>query len=201
MFKKSLALAALLLSALNTQAAVVFTAFEVGSDVVISSGVGGSLDLSGLTKGALVSVPEEINPLKGNLFVGCGSPNANGYCLTDRYTGLTLNTSFGTGGATGTGPRRGGPTGSGPMIGVFDQIDMLLIQTAYVSGDIFDVSSSTYTNSTFADLGMDTGTYVWSWGSDSVTLNTVSSVPVPATVWLFGSAMLGLFGVARRKKA
>ena len=28
----------------------------------------------------------------------------------------------------------------------------------------------------------------------------VSSVPVPAAVWLFGSALLGLVGVARRKK-
>jgi hypothetical protein len=29
---------------------------------------------------------------------------------------------------------------------------------------------------------------------------SVSSVPVPATVWLFGSGLLGLIGVARRKK-
>lgn len=29
----------------------------------------------------------------------------------------------------------------------------------------------------------------------------VSSVPVPAAVWLFGSGLLGLVGVARRKKA
>ena len=29
----------------------------------------------------------------------------------------------------------------------------------------------------------------------------VSSVPVPAAVWLFGSGLLGLIGVARRKKA
>jgi len=30
---------------------------------------------------------------------------------------------------------------------------------------------------------------------------TVSSVPVPAAAWLFGSGLLGLVGVARRKKA
>jgi hypothetical protein len=29
----------------------------------------------------------------------------------------------------------------------------------------------------------------------------VSSVPVPAAVWLFGSGLLGLVGVARRKKS
>ncbi len=30
---------------------------------------------------------------------------------------------------------------------------------------------------------------------------SVSAVPIPAAAWLFGSAMLGLFGIARRKKA
>ena len=32
------------------------------------------------------------------------------------------------------------------------------------------------------------------------TINA-SAVPVPAAVWLFGSGLLGLVGVARRKKA
>ena len=39
---------------------------------------------------------------------------------------------------------------------------------------------------------------------DTVTFNTrfdVTPVPVPAAVWLFGSGLLGLVGVARRKKA
>ena len=29
----------------------------------------------------------------------------------------------------------------------------------------------------------------------------ISSVPVPAAAWLFGSGLLGLVGIARRKKA
>ena len=37
---------------------------------------------------------------------------------------------------------------------------------------------------------------------DNITITTdVSAVPVPAAVWLFGSGLLGLVGVARRKKA
>jgi hypothetical protein len=36
--------------------------------------------------------------------------------------------------------------------------------------------------------------------NDSVTLSfTTSVVPLPAAVWLFGSGLLGLVGVARRK--
>jgi len=39
--------------------------------------------------------------------------------------------------------------------------------------------------------------------SDSFSINTleVSTVPVPAAAWLFGSALLGLIGLSRRKKA
>ena len=36
------------------------------------------------------------------------------------------------------------------------------------------------------------------WGS---ALYRVSAVPVPAAVWLFGSGLLGLVGMVRRKKA
>ena len=36
---------------------------------------------------------------------------------------------------------------------------------------------------------------------NSLTVLNVSTVPVPAAVWLFGSGLLGLIGVARRKKA
>jgi hypothetical protein len=39
----------------------------------------------------------------------------------------------------------------------------------------------------------DTGT-----GTDACP--TVAAVPVPAAVWLFGSGLLGLVGIARRKK-
>jgi hypothetical protein len=35
----------------------------------------------------------------------------------------------------------------------------------------------------------------------TLTLSSVSPVPIPAAAWLFGSALLGFFGLARRKKA
>ena len=36
----------------------------------------------------------------------------------------------------------------------------------------------------------------WEWGSDAPRV-----VPIPAAAWLFGSALLGLVGMARRKRA
>ena len=36
---------------------------------------------------------------------------------------------------------------------------------------------------------------------DSASFDQVSAIPVPAAVWLFGSGLLGLLGVARRRKA
>ena len=34
---------------------------------------------------------------------------------------------------------------------------------------------------------------------DDITLNGVSAIPVPAAVWLFGSGLMGLAGIARRR--
>ena len=56
----------------------------------------------------------------------------------------------------------------------------------------------------FSTLGITPGAYEWTWGTgastDSFKLN-VGAAPIPAAAWLFGSGLLGLIGVARRKKA
>jgi hypothetical protein len=48
--------------------------------------------------------------------------------------------------------------------------------------------------------GAPTCTSDYSWDNVSITAD-IAAVPVPAAVWLFGSGLLGLIGVARRKKA
>lgn len=47
----------------------------------------------------------------------------------------------------------------------------------------------------------DPATPVNVYGVFLVQGQSVSAVPVPAAVWLFGSGLLGLIGIARRKKA
>ena len=51
--------------------------------------------------------------------------------------------------------------------------------------------------------GINTATATRDVDYDSILYATweVSAVPIPAAVWLFGSGLLGLIGVARRKKA
>lgn len=56
---------------------------------------------------------------------------------------------------------------------------------------------------TFASSMTDYSTF-WEASSDDFPLNEVaiiSAVPLPAAAWLFGSGIIGLFGIARRKKA
>jgi hypothetical protein len=48
-------------------------------------------------------------------------------------------------------------------------------------------------------IHLDLSTSTWEAG-DYVSFDLVSEVPVPAAVWLFGSGLLCLVGVARRKK-
>lgn len=76
-------------------------------------------------------------------------------------------------------------------------------------GDVFGVTGSSvlgfsfdFTAAAGASLLVD-GTYTDSGFSDAAILpSTLATVvPVPAAVWLFGSGLTGLIGVARRKKS
>lgn len=89
---------------------------------------------------------------------------------------------------------------------------------------LFDISSATpYSDSlqldpfntqgpapmatTSASLGLTSEPFLGIRGyfdigsGNSMYVNSVSAVPVPAAVWLFGSGLIGLIGIARRKKS
>lgn len=55
-----------------------------------------------------------------------------------------------------------------------------------------DTCNSVFLSSTVVQVGPFSG------GTTGLT-GTVSAVPIPASVWLFGSGLIGLIGIAKRK--
>jgi hypothetical protein len=181
------------------QASVIVTAVESGGDVIISGG--GTLNLGAWTAPA---EPDgdfgRINPSSGDVVVG----PITGPTSVLRYTdpvNLMGPDSFGTGGDT--------TADFGTGAGVFGFIvtfmepsapnGQLLVPVDYLSGDPLS-GSSTYSGQTLASLGMNLGSYTWSWGSggtaDSFTMNVV---PEPSTAALMTLGLVGL--AARRRRA
>jgi hypothetical protein len=112
----------------------------------------------------------------------------------------------------------GGPVPSGSLDNVSNTINIDL-SSWFMNWNNNDIHTGTGktdgVTSAFATGAWDpvTGTYTLSWQSltDSgpkagftalIELSgTASPVPLPAAIWLFGSGLLGLFGISRRKKA
>jgi hypothetical protein len=73
------------------------------------------------------------------------------------------------------------------------------VQSGYWSGSEFDSSFAWSFGFGSGFQGVrDKNVNVYGW---AVRSGDVSAVPVPAAVWLFGSGLIGLVGLARRKKA
>jgi hypothetical protein len=171
-------LAALLMVSGVSQAAIIVTAVETGGNVVFST-PGGTLNTSGLTSFGLETDAALVNPAAGKLVLG----GPSGFYTI--YSGVTGPADFGSGALATPDSASGGRIFLGPGVVGF-------------TGSSIGTSMMTFNSATFLSLGITPDTYTWTWGGDSITLNAV--VPVPAAVWLFGSALLGL-GAVRRKKA
>jgi peptidyl-prolyl cis-trans isomerase A (cyclophilin A) len=85
--------------------------------------------------------------------------------------------------------QNGGFTVFGKVIGNgMDVVDAIAALPVYNAGGAFtDLPLIGYTGGSIT-------------GANLVMVTNVSAVPVPAAVWLFGSGLLGLVGVARKKK-
>jgi len=161
----------------------------------------GSIDTSGLTFVEPGYNGSFLIPSLGIIFTG---PLTD--ILQDFYNGFTGPTSFGIGGnfdpSSGSGDLVGlqcAGSGSGlrkPYLGV---------PSGYVSGSALS-DTSTYDDATLSSLGVTPGTYVWTWGSgadaDSFTLNIggTATVPEPASLTLFGTAVLSFGAIQRRRR-
>jgi probable HAF family extracellular repeat protein len=80
---------------------------------------------------------------------------------------------------------------------IYDGGSMLDLNNLISSGSGWTLQDATGIN----DLGQIVGIRVNAQGLTDAFLLTPTTVPIPAAVWLFGSGLLGLIGMARRKAA
>lgn len=172
----------------------VMTLEEVGSDVV-AIGTGSIDDLVDLHPAGSSTSAAFMIPSSGWLSIGSSASNV------DFYLGVNGPGAFGLGGESDAS------SWTGDAAGIFASMNLLAVPAGYVSGEPLS-DGMTFANTTFADLGVNPGTYVWQWGSGgeegsgSFTLQ-VESIPVPASLPLFASGLgvLALLYSPRKRKA
>jgi len=193
LMKRTCLFAVLLFNALLTNiciAAVVVTAVETDGNVVFTTADGGSIDLAGLIFGGSSVTPSVVSPSIAAFVIG--SPDF--LTPVDIYTGLTGPDNF------GSAIVNIASFAMGDTFGVGGSGTSMNVPFGYTSGSSLS-GTATYIGHTFATLGMTEGTYVWEWSGDSLTLNVGAVVPLPAAVWLFGSAVGFLSWFRLRKSA
>ena len=99
-----------------------------------------------------------------------------------------------------------GPNGSGDFIATNTTSTSALTLTGsdnFILGLSTDSGANWLPDSSITALGANAYRVAFITGNNvtEVDVQIVSAIPVPAAVWLFGSGLLGLVGIARRKKA
>lgn len=140
-----------------------------GFDMIAGGGLNLAFDASVLQVNSVT-----INQSVFEFYLGEGTEEG----ILDNSFGQLLNTSFNTFlGATGN----------------FDIMDISFTAVGAGSADLILSESGQWV---FSDIFGD-------YYGDQVDFNpaavTVSAVPVPAAVWLFGSGLIGLAGIAKRR--
>jgi len=92
---------------------------------------------------------------------------------------------------------RQGVLGAGNMVTTFDGGSFVSYMETLIGNSDFYFNDSFIISEIYAD---GSGNTIDQFGYAGIaTLTGVSIVPAPAAVWLFGSGLLGLFGLAKRK--
>lgn len=170
----------------GAQAAVLIEAVETGDDVIITGS--GSYDVSGITRSS-----SNDRVLAGILADSAILNFGTGIQAYDFYTGLTFGPS-----SLGDGGFRIPSSFTGNAFSL--QNNFVGVAVGTTSGNVN--FTATFLNQSFATLGLDVGTYEWAWNGDSATfiVGEVNVVPVPATLPLLATALIGLGLAARRRR-
>jgi hypothetical protein len=137
----------------------VVTILEVGSDVIMSGS--GSLNVTGLIEGS-VQTAGGINGTLGYWVIGQTNP-----FFARKFFGSNLNVypnSFGSGYTAPT-------SYSGDTFGIQNGSlgKDIVLPLGYTSGSPLS-GTATFANKTISSMGLTPGTYLYDWGSDSITL-------------------------------
>lgn len=139
--------------------------------------------------------------------IALDDPAAGATSWVDQNTGLIVNDASQFGLTTFV---TGGPRFMSTIDGSPGVSESVTITSAGADGILGTADDVTWTGNRHSDglsgIRMDNGPFPGfnaNFDVDGMTLTAhvpVNPIPVPAAVWLFGSGLLGLVGVARRKK-
>ena len=175
----------------SADADIVVNFTQSGGDVI--STASGTVDVAWLIfnpLGVNGSGSARVDPSGFSFLVGPSVATPHGVFFASGAA-LTGPASFGLGGLTNA------DAGSGDRFGLieFDPSLILALPTDYVSGASIE-SESIYFGSSLLSLGIEPGTYSWSAGSNTITLNAVV-VPEPSSSALIVGC-LAAAGIRRR---
>jgi PEP-CTERM motif len=166
----------------TARAAFVLKIEEVGPEVVAAGS--GSIDLTDLRVDGYGKEPPYLASDKAIVRTG-GS---------DVFVGYDGATGPGNFGDDGSFPNS---LGLGDSVGIAGAFGEVAVPFGYNSGDPLR-SSAVWFNQSFAKMGIDTGTYVWTWGTgdnaDSFTVEIAVPEPSSWAMMLVGFAGLGIVG-------
>ena len=179
---------------------------------------GGTLD-AGKGVQSLDVIGPNTNLVGG--YIGNGTPNDPGSIVqVSQFTGtpiLTYTAAANLDNSPAPGTIPGGPVPTGLLDTVAETISMDLsswfmtwngnqmnagtgkndgVTSALATGTWNPITGEYFLSWTSQITGTLSGTSIWELSGTA----TPSAVPIPAAVWLFGSGLVGLLGVARRKR-
>lgn len=182
------------------------TGWTLSNDAELAN-TGGTADWTWTTPvaGNLVTSTETVLPPEGTGF-GITYAGADAFTQSQSVEILTAGDyifSVDANALTGTVNLSNSPTIARPLLdGAFSLFaDSVFSPNMDVitTDDWMTFTWTTTLDAGFLDVGLrTTDLAIYSIAFDNFT---ITAVPVPAAIWLFGSGLIGLVGVARRKKA
>lgn len=162
---------------------------------------------------ALTSVNVSAALINGSLAVG-GTYDATTASDLSAVTDIGLNTVIANNASGDFLSTIGGPiTGTATGVASLDAFAPTVFDFMTIGGWQLDLTSLTVVDRTATMLnltgsgvlsgnGFEATNATWSFSAENLTsysMSVTTVVPVPAAVWLFGSGLLGLVAVSRRK--